>query len=268
MGQGTNTVFTAMAASATGCDLDDIVIAVPDTARVPNSGPTVASRTVMVVGKLIERACHTLASSVQTDPASAPLRGKALKAAIADWHRRHPGQTLKAQAVYQPPPGIQFDDKNYTGDAYATFAWGVCVAHVEVDLRTWSARVLDMTAIQDIGTVLNPTLARGQVQGGVVQAIGWALMEECRFRDGAMINNQLTNYIIPTADDVPPIRVEFVGTPYAFGGGGAKGVGELPMDGPAPAILNAVAHATGADPCAIPLTPERLMKEMSVVTPA
>lgn len=280
MGQGTNTVFTSIAANAVGYAHDDIVVATPDTHRVPNSGPTVASRTVMVVGKLIERACDMLAQQA-VDIASAtpgsrpdlfedaelatPLRGKALKHAVIAWHKSHPGQQLKAQAVYQQPPNIKFDDKNYTGDAYATFAWGACVAHVEVDLRTCATRVLDMVAVQDIGTVLHPTLARGQVQGGVVQAIGWALMEECRFKDGGMINNQLTNYIIPTADDVPPIRVEFIEKPYAHGGGGAKGVGELPMDGPAPAILNAVAHALGstADPTAIPLTPERLMQEMA-----
>ena len=256
MGQGTNTVFSTIAAAATGYDVADIVVAVPDTARVPNSGPTVASRTVMVVGHLIERACAMLAEQVCGGTA---LRGKALKDAIVQWHKRNPGKVLKAQAVYQPPPGVKFDDKNYVGDAYATFAWGACVAAVEVDLRTCAVRVLDMTAVQEIGKVLHPVLARGQVQGGVVQGIGWALMEECKFREGGMVNNQLTNYIIPTSDDVPPIRVEFVEKPYAHGGGGAKGVGELPMDGPAPSILNAVAAATGADPMTIPLIPERLM---------
>ena len=256
MGQGTNTVFSTIAAGATGCDVADIIVAVPDTARVPNSGPTVASRTVMVVGRLIERACGMLAEQVGGGTA---LRGKALKDAIVAWHKHNPGKALKAQAVYQPPPGVKFDDKNYVGDAYATFAWGACVAAVEVDLRTCAVRVLDMTAVQEIGKVLHPVLAKGQVQGGVVQGIGWALMEECKFREGGMVNNQLTNYIIPTSDDVPPIRVGFVERPYAHGGGGAKGVGELPVDGPAPSILNAVAAATGADPMTIPLTPERLM---------
>ena len=259
MGQGTNTAFTSIAANATGLSPADIVVATPDTHRVPNSGPTVASRTVMVVGRLIERASAMLAEQVRIDPSSPLPRGEALKRAIIGWHKRFPGQTLKAQAVYEPPPGVKFDEKTYKGDAYATFAWGVCAAHVEVDLRTCAVRLLDVISAQDIGKVINPTLARGQVQGGVVQAIGWALMEECRFRDGGMINNQLTNYIIPTSDDVPPIRVDFVETPYAHGGGGAKGVGELPMDGPAPAILNAVANATGADPTTIPLTPERLL---------
>ena len=133
---------------------------------------------------------------------------------------------------------------------------------MEVDLRTFDTRVLDFVAVQEIGKVLNETLARGQVQGGVAQAIGWALLEECRWKDGAMVNGQLTNYIIPPSDDLPPIRVAFIENPYPFGAQGAKGLGELPMDGPAPAVLNAVAAATGADPCVIPLLAERLMELM------
>jgi len=125
--------------------------------------------------------------------------------------------------------------------------------------------VIDFTAVQEVGKVLNPTLARGQVQGGVVQGIGWALMEECKWREGAMANNQLTNYLIPTSDDVPAIRVDFLENPYPHGAGGAKGLGELPIDGPAPAIVNAVAAATGADPRVIPLTAERLMELMESV---
>lgn len=267
MGQGTNTIFTKLAADAAGYDHADIIVATPDTSRVPNSGPTVASRTVMVVGKLLQRAIADLISHVEANTPSnsaiannhAPLRGPALKAAIIAFHRLHPGASLSGKATYTQPPGVSFDDKTYIGDAYATYAWGVCVAAVTVDLRTAAVEVTHFTAHQDIGTVINPVLAKGQVQGGVVQAIGWALMEEIKFRDGGMINNQLTNYIIPTSDDVPTINVSFMQIPYAHGGGGAKGVGELPMDGPAPAILNAVAHATGADPTAIPLTPERLM---------
>lgn len=265
MGQGTNTVFTKIAADAADYEPADIVVATPDTARVPNSGPTVASRTVMVVGRLIERACEDLAARVREGK---PLRGHALKQAIVRWHQRHPGARLRGEATYEPPSDVKFDDTTYTGDAYATFAWGACVATVEVDLRTYSTRVIHFTSAQEIGRVINPTLAKGQVQGGVVQAIGWALMEECRFRDGAMINNQLTNYIIPTSDDVPPIQVLFHQNPYSRGGGGAKGVGELPMDGPAPAILNAVAAAIGADPTVIPMTPERLMMLATEGAPA
>jgi CO/xanthine dehydrogenase Mo-binding subunit len=256
MGQGTLTVFTQIAADRLGLAPEDVVIGDADTSRVPNSGPTVASRTTMVVGRLIERAADDLRHRLGLDDRS---RGAAVRDAIATWHRGHPGERLVGEAVYERPPGIAWDDTRYQGDAYAAFAWATYVAEVEVDLRTCATRVTDFVAVQEVGKVLNPTLARGQVQGGVVQGIGWALMEECRFQDGAMSNNQLTNYIIPTSDDVPPIRVGFVENPYPHGAQGAKGLGELPIDGPAPAILNAVAAATGADVRAIPLTPERLM---------
>ena len=257
MGQGTLTVFTQIVADRLGLAPEEVVIGEPDTARVPNSGPTVASRTTMVVGRLIERAADDLRHRVGLDDRA---RGAAVKDAIMRWHREHRGEPLLGEAVYERPPGIAWDEERYQGDAYAAFAWAAYVAEVEVDLRTCTTRVIDFVAVQEVGKVINPTLARGQVQGGVVQGLGWALMEECKVENGAMINNQLTNYIIPTSDDVPPIRVAFVENLYPHGAQGAKGLGELPIDGPAPAILNAVAAATGADPRAIPLTAERLME--------
>lgn len=259
MGQGTITVFTALAAERMGLDPVDVRIAEVDTARVPNSGPTVASRTSMVVGRLVERACDDLRRRLGLDPG---VGGVAVQTAIRRWHETHPAGDLLGEAIYDPPPGIVWDDVTYRGDAYGTYGWGAYVAEVEVDLRTYETRVTDFVAVQEVGKVLHEVLARGQVQGGVAQAIGWALLEDCRWKDGAMANAQLTNYLIPTSDDLPKIRVDFLENPYQFGAHGAKGLGELPMDGPAPAILNAVAAATGGDPCAIPLTPERLMAEM------
>jgi CO/xanthine dehydrogenase Mo-binding subunit len=269
MGQGTLTVFTQLAADRLGLEPEAIVIAPADTARVPNSGPTVASRTSMIVGRLVERACDQLRREVGlTDSA----RGGAVTDAIVRRHRANPGREPLGEAVNERPPGTAWDDTTYRGDAYGAFAWAAYVAEVEVDLRTCAARVTDFVAVQEVGKVLNETLARGQIQGGVVQGIGWALLEECRWRDGAMINAQLTNYLIPTSDDVPPIRVAFLENPYPHGAQGAKGIGELPIDGPAPAIVNAVAAATGTDPREIPLTPERLMElmeeEHSVTGPA
>ena len=126
-------------------------------------------------------------------------------------------------------------------------------------LTTFETRVDDFVAVQEVGKVINPVLATGQIEGGVAQAIGWALYEQVVWREGRMANGQMTNYIMPTSMDLPPIRVFFEEQPYAHGPAGAKGIGELPMDGPAPAILNAVAHATGADPRVVPLTPEALM---------
>ncbi|MEJ2152006.1 MAG: xanthine dehydrogenase family protein molybdopterin-binding subunit [Gemmatimonadota bacterium] len=245
--------------SGLGLAPEQVVIADADTGRVPDSGPTVASRTTMVVGRLIERACDDLRRQLGLDDSDT---GDRVTETIIGWHAEH-DESLVGHAKYEPPPGIEWDEATYTGDAYATYGWATYVAEVEVDLRTYTARVTDFVAVQDVGTVLHQTLARGQIQGGVVQAIGWALTEECTWNNGVMQNNQLTNYIIPTSDDVPPIRVSFVENPFAHGPHGAKGLGELPMDGPAPAIANAVARAIDVDPREIPLTPEHLMDLVS-----
>ena len=256
MGQGTLTVFTQIAAARLGLDPSMIAIAEADTGRVPNSGPTVASRTAMVVGRLVEEACDDLRGRLGLGP---DALGDSFAQALVRWHAERPGAELVGEAMYEPPPGVRWDDDTYTGDAYAAYGWAAYVAEVEVDLRTYAARVIDFVAVQDVGTILNPTLARGQVQGGVAQGIGWALMEECRWKDGAMENAGLTDYIIPTSDDLPALRVHFEETPWPGGPLGAKGLGELPIDGPAPAVVNAIARAVGADAREIPLTPERLM---------
>jgi len=260
MGQGQITIFVQLAADRLGYDPAEISIAEPDTHRVPDSGPTVGSRTAMVVGRLVERACDDLCRQAGLEEAAPGAR---LKDAIIAWHSAHPGERLLGKARYEPPPGIEWDDESYRGDAYGAFGWAAHVAEVEVDLRTYDVRVLDFVSVQDVGTVLNETLARGQVQGGVAQGISWALLEECVWKDGAMENGQLTNYIIPTSGDLPPIRVEFMEFPYEHGAQGAKGIGELPLVGAAPAVLNAVAAATGRQPTEIPLTPERLMVLLS-----
>lgn len=255
MGQGTATILAQIASDALGLPDDRIRVAQPDTSRVPNSGPTVASRTAMVVGKLVYRACKDLMRSVGAIDSGAA----GLTKAIADWHAAHPGESLIGRATYEKPPDVSWDEKTYRGDAYASYGWAAHVAEVEVDLRTYGIRVMDYVAVQEIGRVLNPTLARGQIQGGVAQGLGWALMEDVVLEDGAMKNAQMTNYIIPGSGDLPPIRVYFEEQPTQHGPGGAKGIGELPMDGPAPAVINAVCNALGVCVSEIPLTPERLM---------
>ncbi len=153
---------------------------------------------------------------------------------------------------------MKWDDDKYEGDAYGSYAWAAYVAEVSVDLTTFEIRVEDFVAVQEIGKVINPVLATGQIEGGVAQGIGWALYEDVIWREGRMANSQMTNYIMPTSVDLPRIQVFFEEVPYPNGPAGAKGIGELPMDGPAPAIANAVAHATGIDVRRIPLTPETL----------
>jgi CO/xanthine dehydrogenase Mo-binding subunit len=261
IGQGTNTVFSQIAADALGIGLDRIEIAQPDTGTVPNSGPTVASRTSMVVGKLVEGAALSLKrtlldSGLLCDGCTEDEFVRACRKYI---ETRGP---LRSRSQYEPPPGLFWDDATYSGDAYGTYAWAVYVAEVAVDTTTFEARVTDFVALQEVGKVIHPLLAAGQIEGGVAQAIGMALYENVVWREGRMANGQMTNYIMPTAADIPPIRVFFAEQPYAFGPGGAKGIGELPMDGPAPAILNAIENATGLCLRVIPATPEVLMDAM------
>jgi CO/xanthine dehydrogenase Mo-binding subunit len=264
IGQGTITIFSQIAADALGMPLEAIEIVQPDTAVVPDSGPTVASRTCMVVGRLVEIAAKNLVSLLRADGGLAePYDVEQFRDACAKYVRQS-GMPARASAGYSPPEGLKWDDQRYQGDAYGTYAWAVYVAEVSVDTTTFEVRVDDFVAVQEVGKVINPVLAGGQIEGGIAQAIGWALSEEVAWRDGRMANSQMTNYIMPTSMDLPPIRVFFDERPYAHGPAGAKGIGELPMDGPAPAIANAVAHATGADVRTLPLTPERLFDSLSI----
>jgi CO/xanthine dehydrogenase Mo-binding subunit len=261
IGQGTNTIFSQIAAAALGIDYDLIDITQPDTANVPNSGPTVASRTCMIVGKLVESAVLGLkqtlvGSGLLQETFTQDEFQKACGEYIAKFG------PLKSFAKYEPPPGVRWDDDKYQGDAYGAFAWAVYVAEVSVDPLTYEAHVDDFVAVQEVGHVINPVLAAGQIEGGVAQAIGFTLFENVVWQNGRMVNNQMTNYIIPTAADIPPIRVWFEENPYAYGPAGAKGIGELPMDGPAPAILNAIENATGVSFNHVPLMPEAMMEDL------
>jgi CO/xanthine dehydrogenase Mo-binding subunit len=264
IGQGTNTIFAQIAAEALGIDYDLVEIAKPDTGNVPNSGPTVASRTCMIVGKLVESAALGLKQTlIGAGLLSDSYDSGQFQAACIAYQEQY--GSLKTFSQYKPPPGVYWDDEKYQGDAYGAFAWAVYVAEVTVDLTTYETTVDDFVALQEVGRVIHPILAAGQIEGGVAQAIGYTLYENVVWRDGRMINNQMTNYIMPTAADIPPIRVFFEETPYAYGPGGAKGIGELPMDGAAPAILSAIENATGLSAKSIPLTPEVLMEALTLV---
>jgi CO/xanthine dehydrogenase Mo-binding subunit len=175
---------------------------------------------------------------------------------------------VKSLCHYEAPPGIFWDDKTYHGEAYPAYAWAVYVAQVAVDTVTYSAEVEDFWAVQEVGRVLHPVLAKGQIEGGVAQGVGYALYEKVVWQNGHMANNQMTNYIMPTAEDVPPIHVIFEEIPFRYGGYGAKGIGELPHDGPAPAILNAIRDATGVAFNAIPLLPEDLFATLNLGQPS
>ena len=251
MGQGTKTIFPQLVADALGVDYDDVAIAPQDTAIVPDSGPTVASRTAMVVGGLLIKASRRLREAVEADKGGA----------FADTYREYAAVhgPLRVDQRFEPYPDVSFDDETYRGDAYPAFGWAACVAHVEVDLDTGEVAVLDVVAADDVGKVIHPVLAEGQVEGGTLQAVGYATIEEMQVRDGRYVNDRLATYLIPTALDAPRITSILVEAPFPDAPHLAKGVGELPMDVGAPAVVAAIHDATGVWIYDLPATPEKIL---------
>lgn len=250
IGQGTNALFTAIAAEALGIEAEDIVLATPDTARVPDSGPTVASRTCMVVGGVLADACRTLRARVGE--------------ANDSWRERarrflERGGDGSVTVTYSSPAGVRWDEANYRGEAYPVFGWAADVAEVEVDVDTCEVDVRRFWTAVDVGRALQPRLVAGQIEGGSLQAIGWAHREVVTLRDGKFEQDRLATCIVPTTLDAPRFDVTLVEIPYPHGPFGAKGVGELPMDGGAPAVLSAIEDALGVHATHVPATPERLL---------
>ena len=246
IGQGTRTMHAQIVADTMGLPLAAVEVGVPDTKVVPDSGPTVASRTCMVVGRILQRCAEDLKERLAgTDPGD---------------HYRRFGATVVTQR-YQRPPGMQWDEDAYRGDAYATYGWACDVAEVTLDPDTYEARTTRMTVVHELGRAIHPVMARGQIEGGTVQGVGFATIEHVVMKDGGMVNAQLTNYTIPTTLDTPRLDTVMLENPYPHGPFGAKGVGELPMDGPGPAIVNAIRHI-GLDVREIPAVPEILMTKI------
>jgi CO/xanthine dehydrogenase Mo-binding subunit len=243
MGQGTRTMHAQIVAETLGIPYDRVEVGDADTARVPDSGPTVASRTCMIVGRILQECAQE-------------MKVRLGKLTPREYLRRH--GPLLVTKEYRKPPEIQWSDETYRGDAYGAYGWGCDVAEIERDPDTGQIRPRRITAVQEFGRAIHPILAKGQIEGGTAQGVGWALLEEVVMQDGGMANAQLTNYLVPTTMDTPEIETVILENPYVHGPFGAKGVGELPIDGPAPAIVNAIRHL-GLDVRAIPATPERIL---------
>lgn len=238
MGQGLRTTFSKIAAHALGMPMERVVCNNPDTSRVPNSGPTVASRSIMVVGRLVEKAALRLKS---------------------EWKS---GERQLIEERYVHPDLIPWDLETFSGDAYATFAWGVNVVEVEVDTMLAETKVLGAWGVFDVGTPIDSTVMQGQMEGGMLQGLGYASMENMERVNGAVLQSSLTDYIIPTAMDTVHFETVMMDNPYRNGPFGAKGAGELTLVGAAAAYTAAVEQATGAKANCIPLTPEKLMEAM------
>ena len=243
IGQGTRTMLAQIVADTLGVPYDNVEVNAADTSEVPDSGPTVASRTCMVVGRILQRCAEE-------------MRARLGRLSPREYVKRHGPLVITKQ--YEKPPEIVWDDVLYRGHAYGSYGWACDVVEVEVDPATWQVNPVALTSVHEIGKAIHPRLAVGQIQGGTAQGLGWALLEEVVMRDGRMANNSFTNYIVPTTLDTPEMEIVLLERPYQHGPFGAKGVGEMPIDGPAPAVINALRHA-GFDLREIPATPERVM---------
>ncbi|MFC2099952.1 molybdopterin cofactor-binding domain-containing protein [Candidatus Bipolaricaulota bacterium] len=262
IGQGLTTTLLQIAAEVLSVPIERVHLAPVDTSRVPDSGPTVASRGTMMSGLAVLDAAEKLRERVDTvaEELGIPLDSVPERwgeIASAFWlGNRDPA--VEGWAKTEP---VSWDPETGLGDAYAVYAYATHIAEVEIDTVTGETAVVDFVAVHDSGTILNRTLATGQVQGGVAQGIGFALMEDIAQRDGRLLVNGLTTYRIPTIRDVAPeTKVDFVEAAFPAGPFGAKGIGEVPLMAAHAAVARAVAHASGVPVTRYPLNPDRVRR--------
>jgi CO/xanthine dehydrogenase Mo-binding subunit len=252
IGQGMVTVLSQIAAEALGCPVELVHVMEADTSRVPDSGPTVASRTTVMSGNAIRDAAARIRAAMEPVIADS---GLPWREAVAQCVQRQVGLAAHGWSV---PPATTFDLQTGQGEAYICYTFSANVAEVEVDTDTGETRVLAVHSGHDTGRVINPTTGEGQVEGGVVQGLGYALVEEHHLKDGRILNDQFSTYIIPTPMDTPEIHAILVEKPFEWGPYGAKGLGETPIIAVAPAVTSAIHHAAGVRLREIPATPERV----------
>jgi CO/xanthine dehydrogenase Mo-binding subunit/aerobic-type carbon monoxide dehydrogenase small subunit (CoxS/CutS family) len=267
IGQGSNTVIAQICADALGLPLEKIRLKGADTAITPDAGKTSASRQTFVTGKAAEIASHSLREQILR---FANVSGKAdlhlergmlliregeavRRIDLATLRADADGLVFRAEETYDPPT-TPLDEKGQ-GKPYAVYGYGAQIAELEVDMKLGTVRLLKITAAHDVGRAVNPLLAEGQIEGGIAQGIGMALMEE--YVPGRTEN--LHDYLIPTIGDVPPIETILIEVPDPEGPFGAKGLGEHVLIPTAPAILNAIRHATGVTVDKVPATPSRIL---------
>lgn len=266
IGQGSNTVIAQICADALGLPLEKFQLKSADTAITPDAGKTSASRQTFVTGKAAEKAGRALREKILrfanvSEKAALQLDGSAIVIREGEATRRIDLTTLdvdaegfvfRAEETYDPPT-LPLDAEGQ-GKPYAVYGYGAQIAELEVDLKLGTVKLLKITAAHDVGKAINPLLAEGQIEGGIAQGIGMALMEE--YIPGRTEN--LHDYLIPTIGDVPPIETILIEVPDPEGPFGAKGLGEHVLIPTAPAILNAIRHATGVLVTKVPATPTRI----------
>ena len=203
IGQGTTSILAQIVADVLEIPYEWVEVETPDTSKVPDSGPTVASRTCMIVGGLLHRAAKQLKLALLNAGAHWPLGREAFERAAARACASRGELDFVEQ--FDKPGNIGWDDVSYRGDAYGVFSYAAMVVDLEIDKLTYEITVHNVVTAQDVGKAINPLFVEGQIIGGTAQALGYALLENAIFDRGVMQNAQLTNYIIPTTLDTPPI---------------------------------------------------------------
>jgi CO/xanthine dehydrogenase Mo-binding subunit len=238
MGQGIRTTLRKVVAHILEIPIADVIFDLPDTDFVPDSGPTVASRTMMIVGGLIARACKTM-------------------------KERWDETEFVVEKQYVQPEYIKYDEETFTGDAYPAYSWGINIVEVEVDKVTYQTKILNTWSVYDIGKSIDDRIVLGQADGGLTQGIAYGYLEVMNHEKGVIKQKNMTDYMIPTAMDTGNMETEIFENPYAFGPYGAKGVGELTLIGGAPAVCFAIEQAVKKRIHKIPASPEYILEMMN-----
>lgn len=239
MGQGIKTTFRKLVANILEIAIEQVIFDNPDTDLVPDSGPTVASRTMMVVGGLLARAAKSLKE---------------------DWVDN---QAKIVEKNYRQPDYVKWHQDKLQGDAYPAYSWGVNVVEVEVDKITYEVSISGMWSVYDVGKAIDERIIKGQADGGQLQGISYGYLEVMNNHNGLVHQRSVTDYVIPTAVDTVNMVTELMDNPYPLGPYGAKGAGELTLIGGAPAVALAIENAIGKKVMRIPATPEYIMELMS-----
>lgn len=236
MGQGIKTTMRKLVAKVMDLPIERVIYNNPDTNLVPDSGPTVASRTMMIVGGLVARAAKRLKDSWKDN------------------------EYQKVSERYKQPEYIKWDEETFQGDAYPAYSWGVNIIEVEVNKYTYEVTLTEGWSVYDVGKAIDEQIILGQADGGQLQGLAYGYLEKMTAKDGKIQHKNVTDYIIPTTVDTPLLHTYIMDNPYPLGPYGAKGAGELTLVGGAPAVALAIENAIGKVITKIPVTPEYIME--------
>jgi CO/xanthine dehydrogenase Mo-binding subunit len=241
MGQGAQTTLRKIVCEVLGIGIERINYDNPDTRNVPDTGPTVASRTCIIVGGLL----YDLALEMK--------------------EKQKEGESLTLYKTYRHPAFVTWDQDRMEGDAYPVYAYGVNIVETETDADTLATVIKDVRTVFDTGTPIDDIIIEGQIQGGMAQGLGYGLLENMVLKDGLPYQKTMTDYAAPTTMDLPDIGSSVMPVPYEYGPFGAKCAGELTLIGAAPALANAVDFAVkplGVEIDSIPVTPESIFEKL------